>query len=175
MSDTSVETRELSMSLTRIFDAPPALVYRAWTDPEMMASWWGPMPARSTVDMDVREGGAYRLVMNGPGGEAYPMSGHFTEIQENRVIEFTATVEGHDPAWRQQMLDNYRAAGGAEGTEPALEVMTRVVFEPYPENRTRQVVTQTYRTEAERDAFMKMGAAGGWGMSFDKLDFLLKK
>ena len=173
MADTHVETGALSFSLTRIFDAPPELVYRAWADPEMLAAWWGPLPTPSTITHDLREGGAYLWVMHNPNGEEYPMAGHFTEVHENLVLEFTSNIEGHGPAWHQKMADLYHASGGAEGTQPSLELVTRVVFEPYPGNRTRQVVTQTYRTAAERDAFMKMGAAGGWGMSFDKLDGLL--
>ncbi len=173
MADTHVETRDLSFSLTRIFDAPPELVYRAWADPEMLAAWWGPLPTPSTITQDVQAGGAYRWVMHNSNGEDYPMTGHFTEVQENLVLEFISTVEGHDPAWHQKMVDFYHASGGAEGTQPSLDLVTRVVFEPYPENRTRQVVTQTYRTAAERDAFIKMGATGGWSQSFDKLDAVL--
>ena len=175
MADTHVETRDLSVSLTRIFDAPPELLYRAWADPAMLAEWWGPMPDDSTITQDVREGGAYRWVMNAPDGQTYPMSGHFTEVQENLVLEFTSTVEGHDPAWNQKLTDLYREAGGPEGTSPSLDLVTRVVFEPFPVNRTRQVVTQTYRTQPDRDAFLKMGAAQGWGMSFDKLDVVIGK
>jgi uncharacterized protein YndB with AHSA1/START domain len=58
--------------LTRIFGAPRNLVFRAWTDPQHMARWWGPRRFTTTThSMDVRPGGEWRFVMHGPDGTNY--------------------------------------------------------------------------------------------------------
>jgi len=69
-----------SATLTRAFDAPPTLVWKAWTDPKMMAQWFGPRDFTNPVcELDVRVGGSLRIVMRGPDGNDYPMKGVFLE------------------------------------------------------------------------------------------------
>jgi uncharacterized protein YndB with AHSA1/START domain len=72
---------EGSVVITRVFDAPRALVWRAWTEPSMLAQWFGPRGFTSSVpELDLRVGGALRIVMHGPDGKDYPMKGVFREI-----------------------------------------------------------------------------------------------
>ena len=72
---------EGKVAITRVFDAPRALVWRAWTDPAMMANWFGPRGFTSSVpELDLRVGGALRIVMHGPDGNDYPMKGVFLEV-----------------------------------------------------------------------------------------------
>ena len=72
---------EGSVVVTRVFDAPRALVWRAWTEPKMLAQWFGPRGFTSSVpELDLRVGGALRIVMHGPDGNDYPMQGVFREI-----------------------------------------------------------------------------------------------
>jgi uncharacterized protein YndB with AHSA1/START domain len=79
-----------SVTLTRIFDAPRALVWKAWTDPKMMAQWFGPRGFTSTVgELDVRVGGSLRIVMHGPDGNKYPMKGEFREVTPPERLVFT--------------------------------------------------------------------------------------
>jgi uncharacterized protein YndB with AHSA1/START domain len=67
--------------ITRVFDAPRALVWQAWTDAKMMAQWFGPRGFTSSVpELDLRVGGALRIVMHGPDGNDYPMKGVFREV-----------------------------------------------------------------------------------------------
>ena len=69
------------VSLTRVFDAPPQLVWMAWTDPRHMAQWWGPKGFTNPVcELDLRPGGAIRIHMQAPNGAVYPMTGSFEEI-----------------------------------------------------------------------------------------------
>src|SRR5436309_7085220 len=76
---TPLATRELT--ITRVFDAPRALVFKMWTEPAHMAQWWGPHGFTNPVcEMDVRAGGRLRIVMRAPDGVEYPMSGTFREI-----------------------------------------------------------------------------------------------
>ncbi len=67
--------------ITRIFDAPRELVFRAWTDPKMLAEWWGPRGFTNPVcEWDVRPGGKIYDVMRAPNGMEFPMGGEFHEI-----------------------------------------------------------------------------------------------
>jgi uncharacterized protein YndB with AHSA1/START domain len=80
--------------LTRVFDAPRELVFKAWTDPKRLAQWWGPKGFTNPVcEWDVRPGGAIRVDMKGPDGTVYPMGGVYHEIVEPERIVFTATCE----------------------------------------------------------------------------------
>ncbi|HYT14944.1 MAG TPA: SRPBCC domain-containing protein, partial [Burkholderiales bacterium] len=63
----AVQPNERTVVITRVFDAPRELVWRAWTDPRHMAQWWGPQGFTNPVcEMDVRPGGALRIVMRAP-------------------------------------------------------------------------------------------------------------
>jgi uncharacterized protein YndB with AHSA1/START domain len=81
---------ERDLVLTRIIDAPRELVFKAWTDPDKVARWWGPK-GFTTVDhdMDIRPGGAYRFTMRSPEGTDHRKRGVFREIVAPERIEFT--------------------------------------------------------------------------------------
>jgi uncharacterized protein YndB with AHSA1/START domain len=82
---------EASVTLTRVFDAPCALVWKAWTDPKMMARWFGPRGFTNPVcELDVRVGGSIRIVMRGPDGNDYPMKGVFREVLKPERLMFTS-------------------------------------------------------------------------------------
>jgi uncharacterized protein YndB with AHSA1/START domain len=79
--------------LTRVFGAPRSLVFKAWTDTEHMARWWGPRGFTNPVcELDVRPGGLMRIDMRGPNGTIYPMKGVFHEIVEPDRLVFTSTA-----------------------------------------------------------------------------------
>jgi uncharacterized protein YndB with AHSA1/START domain len=81
---------EGSVVITRVFDAPRELVWQAWTDPKMMAQWFGPRGFTSSVpELDLRVGGALRIVMHGPDGNDYPMKGVFREILPPERLVFS--------------------------------------------------------------------------------------
>ncbi len=72
---------------TRLFDAPRALVFRAWTDPAQLAHWWGPKGFTNTFhEFDLRPGGLWRFTMHGPNGGTYPNESTFLEIVEPERI-----------------------------------------------------------------------------------------
>ena len=78
------------MVLTREFDVPRDLVFKAWTDPKQMAKWWGPRGFTNPVcEMDVRMGGRIRIDMHGPDGTDYPMTGRFDEVVAPERLIFT--------------------------------------------------------------------------------------
>src|SRR5450759_5928951 len=75
--------------ITRIINAPRELVFKAWTDPKQMTQWWGPKGFTNPVcEMDVRPGGAHRIVMRGPDGTDYPIKGIYREIVKPERIIF---------------------------------------------------------------------------------------
>ncbi|HET7190503.1 MAG TPA: SRPBCC domain-containing protein [Pseudolabrys sp.] len=81
---------EARVTLKRTFDAPRALVWKAWTDQKMMAQWFGPRGFTAPVcELDVRVGGSLRIVMRGADGNEYPMKGTFREVVAPERLVFT--------------------------------------------------------------------------------------
>ncbi len=74
---------------TRVFDAPRKRVFRAWTDPEHLARWWGPKGFTNAFqEFDLRPGGTWRFVMRGPNGAEYQNKSVFVEIVKPERIVF---------------------------------------------------------------------------------------
>ena len=81
--------------MTREFDAPAALVYRAYTTPELVMRWWaGRRGEMRSVDIDLRVGGAWRWVMDAHGGHEVAFHGVYREIVPDARLVFTETFEG---------------------------------------------------------------------------------
>ena len=92
-SNIAAKFGERELVIARIIDAPPRLVFKAWTDPKQMAQWWGPKGFTNPVcEMDVRVGGALRIVMRSPEGNEHPMTGIFREIVEPERLVFTTVA-----------------------------------------------------------------------------------
>jgi uncharacterized protein YndB with AHSA1/START domain len=94
------------LDIVRVFDAPRELVWKAWTDPDQLALWWGPAglhTPRESVEMDVRPGGVFRLTMVMDDGSAeYPSDMRYTVVEPMDRL-------GH--AW-----DDQRGIGRGEAT-----------------------------------------------------------
>jgi uncharacterized protein YndB with AHSA1/START domain len=85
--------------ITREFDAPPELVYKAWTTPEILRRWWaGRRGEMQVVDIDLRVGGMWRYVMLAHGEFEVAFHGEFREIMPNERIVTTEVYEGAPPA-----------------------------------------------------------------------------
>src|ERR1700735_1778713 len=85
------KSAENEIVITRVFNAPRALVYRAWTNPVHLARWWGPRGfTNPRCEIDVRAGGIMRIDMRAPNGTVYPMAGIFLELKEPEQIVFTS-------------------------------------------------------------------------------------
>jgi uncharacterized protein YndB with AHSA1/START domain len=81
--------------ITREFDAPRHLVYRAWTTPELIMRWWaGDHGEVTSVEVDLRVGGAWRYVMKATGGFEVGFHGEYREIVTNERIVSTSVFEG---------------------------------------------------------------------------------
>jgi len=82
--------------ITRTFDAPRALVWRAFSDPFHLRQWWGPKGFTNPVcELDFRPGGHWHHVMRGPDGREYPTDSTFIEIvPEERIVYRNAPSKG---------------------------------------------------------------------------------
>ena len=95
MDRPEVATADRELTLTRLFDAPRERVFKAWTDPEEIARWWGPQGFTTTaLAMDIRPGGAYRASMRSPEGTLHCRQGVYREIVPPERIVFTFAWEG---------------------------------------------------------------------------------
>ena len=87
MEKISIIDREMSISKT--FNAPVEFLWEVWTKPEHIANWWGPNGFTNTIhEMDLKEGGEWRLTMHGPDGTNYPNRSIFKEIIPFKKIVF---------------------------------------------------------------------------------------
>jgi uncharacterized protein YndB with AHSA1/START domain len=100
----AAEREDQDFIITRIFNAPRVMVWKAWTDPVLFATWWGPNAFTTEVQhMDVRQGGAYRLVMHAPDGVDYPMEGIFREVLSPERLVMTLDCSDHPAEWHDRV------------------------------------------------------------------------
>jgi uncharacterized protein YndB with AHSA1/START domain len=102
------------IEITRVYDAPRELVWRAWTEPEQLVQWWGPpgwRTALDTVTMEVRPGGTFRLTSVSEEGEEMPMAGVYREVVENERLVLDEPAE---EAWHEGSVSvvTFSDAGG---------------------------------------------------------------
>lgn len=91
--------------ITRTFDAPRRLVFRAWTRPEHMVRWLGPKDFTApSCTMDFRPGGAYRACIRSPDGKDYWMRGIYREIVEPERLIFTFAWEEEGERGRETLI-----------------------------------------------------------------------
>jgi uncharacterized protein YndB with AHSA1/START domain len=155
---------ELDFVISRVFDAPRTLVFQAWTRPEHFAKWWGPHTFTNPVcELDVRRGGAYRVVMRSTDGVDYPITGVYLEVVEPEKLVMTLDCTGHPPAWHD-MIDPNRGDDG----NPAGVMVQTVTFEDF-DGKTRLTIRTRMKSAEIRDRMIKMGMTEGWSQSLDRL------
>lgn len=95
------------ITITRVFDAPRELVFKAWTEPERFVTWFGPADAEvplSTVSMDVRPGGAWRATMLAERGEIQ-WTGEYREVVEPERLVFTVSDQPGEERYELVIVD----------------------------------------------------------------------
>jgi len=98
--------------ITREFDAPRHLVYRAWTTPELVRRWWSGRRGEVTVaEIDLRVGGRWRYVMAPDGGGEVAFHGEYREIVPNERIVYTEVLDGAPGARALTTVTFAEAAG----------------------------------------------------------------
>ncbi len=121
--------------ITREFDAPKHLVYRAWTTPELVKRWWNARRGEVTVaEIDLRVGGTWRWVMVTPDGLEVGFHGEYREIVRNERIVSTEAYEGIPDADEHASVNTLtlEEAGGRT-------TLTVLVEHPTPEGRDAHI------------------------------------
>jgi uncharacterized protein YndB with AHSA1/START domain len=96
-TNVAAKTDERELVITRVFDAPPRLVFKAWTEPEHLVRWWGPRGFTTpSCKMDVRPGGAFRFCMRSPEGVDHWLQGTYREIVDPERLVCTWAWEDAD-------------------------------------------------------------------------------
>jgi uncharacterized protein YndB with AHSA1/START domain len=86
---------DTELVITRVFEVPRHLVYRAWTTPELIERWWSGLRGTVTsVEVDLRVGGRWRYVMKANAGFEVAFHGEYREIAPNERIVSTEVFEG---------------------------------------------------------------------------------
>jgi uncharacterized protein YndB with AHSA1/START domain len=145
----ATSTADREIVITRVFDAPRDLVYKAWTDPKHVAQWWGPIGFTNTIhEMDVRPGGVWRLMMHGLDGVDYPNKIAFIEVMKPERLVYTH--------------------GGDEGGDP-VQFHVTVTFDEQG-GKTRLTMRSLFKSAAERDRVVEeYGAIEGGKQTLDRL------
>lgn len=88
------------LTLSRLIAAPRAIVWRCWTEPELLKQWFTPRPwTTPVVELDLRAGGAINMLFRGPEGEEVPNRGIYLEVvPEERLVFTDAYVEAWVPS-----------------------------------------------------------------------------
>ncbi len=148
---TEAMTDDRVLELVRVFQAPRALVWRAWTDPALLARWKGPRGFTAIdVARELRPGGAWRVAMRRDGtGEVLRQSGVYRAIEAPERLSFTYAWDREDGTRSPEtLIDIAFADDGAA---------TRMVFRQW-----------LFESVTARDDH-----AGGWTSAFEKLSDVL--
>ena len=153
---TTASERELT--LTRVYDAPPEKLYRAWTDPALLQRFLAPHPWKIVrTAMDVRPGGSSMFVMAGPDGAEIPCPGIYLEVVPNEKI---VTTDAYTAAWQPS-------------EKPFMT--TVLTFERLEGNKTRYTARCLHWSAESRAEHEAMGFHEGWAQVAEQLAELVKK
>jgi uncharacterized protein YndB with AHSA1/START domain len=149
-ANTGTQTLERELVITRLIDAPRELVFKAWTDPKHLISWWGPKhhPAIS-AETDARPGGTWRAALRSvEDGRVLTHGGRFREVVPHERLVFTFTWD--------------------EEGERGIETTVTMTFADQG-GKTLMTLRQTpFQSTGERE-----GHREGWTSAFERLDELL--
>src|SRR3954452_4225290 len=100
MTKATTATQGRDLILTREIAAPPAAVFEAWTNPNLLTRWFAPAPwTTPSAVLDVRPGGRSLIIMRSPEGAEFPNPGVFLEVVPNQLLVFTdAYTEAWEPS-----------------------------------------------------------------------------
>jgi uncharacterized protein YndB with AHSA1/START domain len=142
---------DTEIAMQRSFKAPRELVYRAMTDPELIAKWWGQRGSTTIVDkLDARVGGDWRFIQRGQDGTEYAFRGQFLELDPpNKIVQ---TFE-FEPMAGHISTDSMTLTDIDGGTLVRIE--------------------STFASKEDRDGMLQSGMEGGANETYDRLEELL--
>ena len=143
---------DITLLITRVFDAPRENVFDAWLDPLQIAKWIGPRNIRAEVtELNAKTGGSYRIHMRGEDGNGPIVSGQYREIRRPERLVFT---------WSWETPHPHGVAGH--------ETMVTLTFRAVGQKTEMTLRHELFESQAARDSHNQ-----GWNGSFDKLAELL--
>jgi uncharacterized protein YndB with AHSA1/START domain len=143
---------DLEILVTREFDSPREVVFKAMTDPKLIPQWWGPRRDAITVDkMEVRPGGKWRFVATQPDGSTYAFRGEYREIVSGEKIVQTFEFE---------------PMAGHISTETA-------TLTDLPGGRTLFTTRSVFSSKEDRDGMVESGMESGLRETYERFDELL--
>ena len=149
----TAEPGKQELFITREFDAPRELVFRAHTDPDQYVQWVGPADLEMTVQkLDAFDGGTFEFTHK-RGGHAYRFFGSYHEVLENERIIGTFEFDGLP--------------------ERGHVIMGKTTFEELPNNRCRLIHQSVFFSVNDRDGMVQSGMERGVREGYEKLDELL--
>jgi uncharacterized protein YndB with AHSA1/START domain len=140
-----------SIHVERVFNAPRDRVWRAFTEPDLVAQWWGRGNKLVIERMEVERGGHWRYVEHGPDGE-HGFEGRYREVTPQDRLAMTFEWDGM----------------------PGHVAIETITFEDLGD-RTKVVNTTLFHTTEERNGMIQSGMETGMNQSFEALDRLLEK
>ncbi len=153
MSETAIlaEPARQDVVITRELNAPRELVFRAYTEPDLVARWWGPRYLTNDVERhDARSGGSWRIVQRAPDGDEHGFHGVFHSVEGPSRIIRTFEYEG----------------------APGHVVLESVAFEEV-DGKTRVTTQSVFQSMGDRDAMLGSGMESGVREGFERLEELL--
>ena len=155
ISDTYRADTDLDLLLERVVDVRPALVWKAWTEPEHLVRWFTPLPYTTTAcEIDLRPGGIFRTVMRSPDGEEFDNTGCYLEVVEQERLVFTSVLG-----------PGFRPVVGGDDDLPFTAVIS---LDPSGSGtRYRALAMHADQDTAQRHA--EMGFHDGWATALDQL------
>ncbi len=140
--------------LTRIFDAPRELVFKAHTDPDLIPQWWGLRSNTTIVEtMDVRLGGTWRFIQCDAQGNEFAFNGEYREVMSPERLANTFEFEG----------------------TPGHLILDTLTFEEIPSGQTKLTAVSLFETIGDRDGMLNSGMESGSNESWDRLAELLAR
>ena len=149
----TAEPGKQEVIITREFDAPRELVFKAHTDPKLYVQWLGPRGYEMILDtFEPHSGGRYRYVHKDQNGNQFGFHGVFHEISEERMIQ------------------TFEFEGLPEGGHVTLDTMR---LESLPGNRTRVTIQSLFQSVSDRDGMVQSGMERGVNEGYERLDEVL--
>ncbi|MGG5885914.1 SRPBCC family protein [Falsiroseomonas sp. HC035] len=154
---TQDEEGALDLVFTREVPISPGLVWEAWTRPEHLVRWFTPAPWRTLeAEVDLRPGGIFRTVMQGPAGERFDNVGCWLEVVPHQRLVWTDALA---PGWRPSAKPFVTAILTLEAVAEGTLYTARVL----------------HKDAADRDRHAAMGFQVGWGKALDQLVALMRE